>query len=74
MSSFASYAAAPTSRGHVGPILMPKCKKLHVPIAISITNLVYANPTPEGTQPLGLIPTTTSLTPPQKFSQSGKIL
>ena len=73
-SLYVFYAAAPTSRGYAKFIPMLKSKKFHVPNANITMNLVFANPTPEETPPLGLALATTSLAPPQKFSRSGKVL
>ena len=73
-SLYAFYAAAPISRGYAKLIPVLRCKKLHVPIANITMNLVFANPTPGGTLPHGLTSAITSLVPPQKFSQSGKVL
>ena len=73
-SLYVFYAAALTSRGYAKFILMLKYKKFLVPNANITMNLVFANPTPEETPPLGLALATTSLAPPQKFSRAGKAL
>ena len=66
-SLYAFCAAPPTSRAHVGPTWMLRCKILRVLTADFTMSPVCVNP--GGIRPHGPIPVTTSLIPPQKFSR-----